>query len=145
MPRCSTTSVSRASVKIARLADRPEALPTVAGWFSSEWPDHPVDLSQGCVLVACEAGEPLGTVSLRAHALDGHPQLAPGLGGLYVAPAHRRRGVASALVRAAMTMGNVELYAATAHARGVFERLGWHLFQTVTHEGEALAVYRWRA
>jgi predicted N-acetyltransferase YhbS len=145
-------------MRIARLADHPGAICQLARWFRAQWPDHYGSRSAAeieddfrasslPILLAFEGSEMTGTVALRAHALDGVPQLAPGLGGLYVASAHRNRRIGTELVRAGMRvagdLGYPALYVASAHAGKIFEQLGWETMPSVMHNGEAMAIYRW--
>jgi N-acetylglutamate synthase-like GNAT family acetyltransferase len=77
------------------------------------------------------------------------PQLAPGLGGLYVDAPRRTRGIWTELVRAAMAtarrMGFETVYTVTATAGGILERLGWERIEAVRHHEEQLTLYRWAA
>jgi len=58
-----------------------------------------------------------------------HRDLSPWLSGLFVTPAARGQGVASALVRhlveRSTRIGIDHLYLYTSSARGLYERLGW--------------------
>lgn len=73
------------------------------------------------------------------------PAYHPGLGGLLVVAQHRGRGIGTALVRAGMNLareqGYERVYATTVTARGILERLGWQLVQTVAHGDEQLLLY----
>lgn len=146
-------------MRIEKLVDHPHAVALLARWFKAEWPAYyalrtATDVEDDFraaplpILLALEGEEPLGTVALRGQALDGFPQLAPGLGGLYVAAAHRGRGVGAALVlegmRVARELGHREIYAATVHAGGLFVRCGWQAAQTVWHDAQEVTIYRWR-
>src|SRR4051812_48258780 len=105
-------------VQIAFLADRPDAIPTLARWFRGQWPDYYAARTQADVegdfrrelnraslpvrLVAVdEDGAVAGTVVLRERAIDGRPERGPGVGGLYVDGPRRGRGIGTELVRAA--------------------------------------------
>jgi N-acetylglutamate synthase-like GNAT family acetyltransferase len=71
----------------------------------------------------------LGTAALRASDLHGREDLGPWLGGVYVLPAFRRRGVASALCAAVESktraMGIRRLYLFTLDQAPLYARLGW--------------------
>ena len=73
-----------------------------------------------------------------------HPDLAPWLAGLYVAPDARGRGVGSALVqyvvRQAAAMGAGRLYLYTASARGFYERLSWQPIGEEWYLDEAVTI-----
>jgi GNAT superfamily N-acetyltransferase len=86
----------------------------------------------------------LGVVSLIENNLDTRPDLGPWLAGTYVAPPHRGRGVASALVRHAVgearRMGIARLYLYTAAARGLYEKLGWRPIAEDAHAGRPITI-----
>jgi GNAT superfamily N-acetyltransferase len=155
-------------VRIELLADRIDCIPELARWFHRQWPDYyagrtPADVERDfhdelnrtslpLRLVAFEDGGGAdvlaGTVVLRERAIgDSHPQYAPGLGGLYVHPPCRGRGVGTELVRAATAtaqhLGFQALYTATATAGGMLQRLRWERVEAVSHNGEWLTIYRW--
>jgi GNAT superfamily N-acetyltransferase len=152
-------------IEIAFLAGHPDCIPTLARWFRDEWPGYYGDRPLADIeddfrreshrdvlpirLVAFEDGVLAGTAVLRDSALDGHEDYSPGLGGLYVHPSMRSRGVASALIAACTRLAGEldlgDLYTATATAQGLVERLGWRRIATLRHESEKLAIYRFRA
>lgn len=148
-------------IEIAFLVDYPEGIPTLTHWFRAQWPAYyaartPADIAQDfCAeakrdglpvrLVAFADGELAGTITLRDQATWTLPAYHPGLGGLLVAAQHRGRGIGSALVSAGMNVareqGYAQVYATTVTARGILERLGWKLVQTVAHGDEQLLLY----
>lgn len=148
-------------IEIAFLVDYPEAIPTLTHWFRAQWPAYyaartPADIAQDfCAeatldglpvrLVAFADGELAGTITLRDQATWTLPAYHPGLGGLLVVAQHRGRGIGTALVSAGMNVareqGYEQVYATTVTARGILERLGWKLVQTVAHGDEQLLLY----
>ena len=145
------------------LADHPGAIPTLAAWFRAQWPDYYAQRSLTDIardfreearrdglplrLLALVDGELAGTIVLRDRALTTLPESHPGLGGLFVTPRHRARGVGSALVRAGMdaarAQGFAVVYATTAVAGGILARQGWVISKAVVeHNDEQLALYR---
>jgi len=72
--------------------------------------------------------------ALPEHDLPGHEQLTPWLGGMFVRPQHRRRGVGTALCRAleekAWLMGFPVLYLFTLDQQRLYARLGWQHLQS---------------
>lgn len=149
-------------IKIAFLADHMDAIPVLARWFCAQWPDYfagrplteiELDFYEDANrerlptrLVAFVDNELAGTIVLRERAFGGLAAYTPGLGGLYVAEAYRRRGVGAALINAGMELSRAQgyktVYAATSVAHGLFTRLGWTLFETVTEGNEQLGIYR---
>lgn len=148
--------------QIAYLAEHPETIPTLTGWFRAQWPDYfagrtPQDIAQDFYaeanrnrlpvrLVVFADGTLAGTIMLRDQAIQTLPEYHPGLGGLFVPERYRGRGIGTELVRAGMNVageqGYESLYATTISARGILERLGWRLVKTLTHNDEQLALYR---
>jgi len=152
-------------VEIAFLADRPQAIPSLAAWFIAEWPEYygkraRADVEQDfreCLntqrlpigLVAYDDGAPCGVIVLRESAMTDLPQYRPGLGAFYVAASHRNRGIGAQLVRAgigvARGLGHSAIYATTGRAGKIFERSGGQDLGTILHRGQALTLYRWEA
>lgn len=150
-------------IDIAFLLDAPAAIPTLAQWFRAEWPgyyggrtladiaqDFHADANRDVLptrLVAFVEGVLAGTVCLREHPMTSLPEYRPGLGGLLVPAQYRGRGIGSELVRAAMEVAQVQgyqqLYATTATAGNIFQRLGWEQIQTLAHDGQQLGLYRY--
>jgi RimJ/RimL family protein N-acetyltransferase len=147
---------------IGFLADYLDTIPTLAKWFRNQWPDYYADRSQEEVeqgffedasyshlpirLIAFESNELAGTIILRERGSLTLPGFQPELGGLYVVEAHRGHGIGTELVRAGMKLaldqGYETVYATTATAAGILERLGWEFIQTIVHHDEQLLLYR---
>lgn len=99
------------------MADHQEAVPVVARWIYDEWSFlYPEMTLQDVVhvmrervnkeklpltLVALEAEEPVGTVSLKMFDMETRSDLLHWLTSLYVAEPWRRRGIGSRLLEAA--------------------------------------------
>jgi predicted N-acetyltransferase YhbS len=79
--------------------------------------------------VAHEGDQALGTAALRKFDLEGREDLGPWLGGVFVLPNHRGRGIASELCRIvegkAHDQGVSRLYLCTHGRESLYERLGW--------------------
>lgn len=140
---------------IVAVSDRPELAPLVAAWRVAAFFDYPggytVERMTELILepsvgpketfVLFDQDEPVGTAALIRSDLETRPDLTPWLAGLWVQPAFRRRGHATALVRqveafaAAASVPVLWLYTATAEP--LYARLGWEragLEQEGSHE-----------
>jgi GNAT superfamily N-acetyltransferase len=80
-----------------------------------------------------------GTAALRIHDLEGREDLTPWLGGVYVLPEFRRRGIASALCRAveekARRLGFQQLFLFTLDQQALYQSLGWRPHQPAVWRG----------
>jgi predicted N-acetyltransferase YhbS len=89
--------------------------------------------SLSLALVASAAGELLGMGALREHDLPGHEQFTPWVGGMFVRPQHRRRGVGVAICHAleekAWLISFSILYLFTLDQQQLYARLGWQHLQ----------------
>src|SRR5438874_305138 len=101
-------------------------------------------------LVAVRAGlavncrELVGMVSLKFHDMDTRPDLDPWLGGLFVLPEWRNRGVGTILMHRATQEAhrlNVpRLYLWTHSAERLYHRLGWKVVERTNYFGKEAAV-----
>jgi len=148
------------AVRIALLADHPEALSTVASWEQAEWGHLMPDVSLEQITHAFERranrdhvpitllgykGEELvGTASLVIHDMSIHRDLSPWLAIVYVDPPHRGVGYGSALVRGVMDrasdLGFGQVYLFTPDQMAFYRRLGWEVLERVDYRGERVAV-----
>lgn len=92
--------------------------------------------------IAHRDGTAAGTAALRTSDLDGREDLGPWLGGVYVEPGFRGRGIASALcqvvVDKARDLGFRRLFLFTIDRQSLYTRLGWREFErTVWRERAA--------
>ncbi|WP_407177475.1 GNAT family N-acetyltransferase [Bradyrhizobium sp. STM 3562] len=87
------------------------------------------DQSRGVGLIAKADGEPIGTCLLVESEIEPNHDVSPWLAGLFVVPAHRRKGAGAVLVRAiedqARQRGFSRLHLYTTDVAGYYERLGW--------------------
>ncbi len=147
-------------VWIESIADHLDLVATIAEWHWAEWGHADpggslASWTEGLrrrtnreriptTYVALDGGELLGSATLVEHDMATRRDLSPWLAGLYVAPAHRGRGVGSALVRHAVrraaAMGVGRLYLYTGPARGFYERLGWRPIADEWYEGQPVVV-----
>ena len=95
-------------------------------------------------LVGLQAGELVGMVSLKFHDMDTRPDLDPWLGGLFVLPEWRNRGVGTILMHRATQEAhrlNVpRLYLWTHSAERLYHRLGWKVVERTNYFGKEAAV-----
>jgi GNAT superfamily N-acetyltransferase len=146
---------------ITYLADHPHLIPQLAVLHFDEWAylrpgetleERIVRLTATCgrnaipsVFVAIDdTGELLGSAELIVCDMDERPELTPWLAGVYVVADRRGRGLATALVRRveqeAAALGVERLYLYTPSAEGLYERLGWELFERCDHLGHQVAL-----
>jgi predicted N-acetyltransferase YhbS len=90
--------------------------------------------------IAHDKGAVLGTAALRVLDLHGFEQFTPWLGGVFVLPEYRCRGIGSALclhVEAqAARMGYSQLYLFTLDQQALYGKLGWKHLQETQWNGE---------
>jgi GNAT superfamily N-acetyltransferase len=95
-------------------------------------------------LVGLHGGELVGMVSLKFHDMDTRPDLDPWLGGLFVIPEWRNRGVGTMLMHRATEEArrlNVpQLYLWTHTAEALYRKLGWQLVERSNYFGKEAAV-----
>ncbi len=89
--------------------------------------------------VAHSDDELLGTASLRVHDLDGREDLTPWLGGVFVTPACRRKGIGVALCHAveskALALGYRTLHLFTFDKQHWYSKQGWQMADTCAWRG----------
>lgn len=88
--------------------------------------------------------ELVGMVSLKFHDMDTRPDLDPWLGGLFVLPEWRNRGVGTMLMRRATEEArrlNVpQLYLWTHTAERLYHKLGWQVVERANYFGKEAVV-----
>ncbi len=133
-----------AGIAIVDLRERPADVPTLAAWLKAAFAANrphvtaevygarlragaAADLPRTWVAVAGD--QPVGCARLVAADHADRPDLSPWLASVFVAPAWRRRGIASALVRtvqaAARAGGYPALYLYTPDQARLYARLGF--------------------
>lgn len=148
------------TIRIESITDHLDLVETIARWHWEEWgesdPSGSLELwTEGLrgranrdriptTYVALEGDELLGSVTLVEHDMSTRRDLSPWLAGVYVAPPHRGRGVASTLVRHAVRraagMGVGRLYLYTRSAQGLYEQLGWRPIGEELYEGRPVTI-----
>lgn len=144
---------------IRLLEERPDASAVLAEWFMAEWPDYHRNRSLADVasrfrlspqgqetLIAELDGELVGTVAIRG-TWETAPEIPPPwIGGLFVAPEHRGRGIGMALidaaVRAVAARGDDTVHMAIRVDPSSFEQRGWRIVGTVFAGDDQVTVVR---
>jgi GNAT superfamily N-acetyltransferase len=152
----------RTSLRIAHLADYPEAIPVIRRWFEQEWaayysPGGPGDAEQDLLAYASRGTLPVGLIAfdddqlcgiaaLKAHSLSTHTHLSPWAAAGLVLPTFRGRGIGASLLQAleevARGFGYATMYCGTATAIGLLERNGWQFRERVRYDGEDVSIYQ---
>jgi GNAT superfamily N-acetyltransferase len=142
------------------MTDRPDLAPLVARWRVKAFFDYPggwtVEDMTARILappigpketfVLFDGDQPAGTAGLVRQDLASRPDLTPWLAGVFVEPAFRGRGHASALVRrvetfaAAAGVRTFWLYTSTAEA--LYASLGWERVAEEQEQGHPVALMR---
>ena len=145
---------------ITALSDQPGLAPLVARWKVAAFFNYPGGytveemtalmlapaIGPEETLILYDAGEPVGTAALVHSDLDTRPDLTPWLAGVWVEPAFRNRGHASALVRhveafaLASRVPTIWLY--TVRAEPLYRKLGWERCGTERDQGHDVALMK---
>ncbi|MBZ8141004.1 GNAT family N-acetyltransferase [Rubrivivax gelatinosus] len=149
------------AAQVVPLAERPDLIPLIRGWFEAEWPawygpggpGQALHDLQACAqhdalplgLVARLDNHPCGFMALKRDGLASLPHLGPWVGAAVVLPGLRRLGIGRALLleleRRAAALGETRLYCATATAASLLQHCGWRRLERVAHGGEMLDLY----
>ena|SRR5258708_4485530 len=142
---------------IVAISDRPDLAPAVARWLVDEFGypgSRTLDEMTALILspprgpeetfVLFDHDKPVGTASLAHDDLASRRDLTPWLAGVFVEPASRGRGFATALVRqveAFATAASVPtLWLYTWTAEPLYARLGWQRVGVETNRGEEVVL-----
>jgi GNAT superfamily N-acetyltransferase len=151
----------KSTVQVRNFVECPEAIPQVAEMLFNQWfVSRPGKTLEGLIaqmrqgrddaipvgLIGFVDGEPAGTVSLLDQDLEPCGDLRPWLAGLLVAPHHRKKGVADALVRrvqsVARDLGEKEVYLWT-EIPALYEGYGWTIVPEIK-SGPNTVLMRWQ-
>ena len=144
--------------RIELLADHLDLLPLLAEWHFREWSHlRPGETLQDGVrrlrectrpggipstFVAIADGQLIGSASLVRNDMEIRMTLSPWLSDVYVAPAHRRRGVGSMLVRRVVEeaeglgVPRLFLFTTSRENERLYARLGWSVRERVEFRGK---------
>ena len=147
-------------MRVAPLVERPDLVEQVSAWGFAEWghlnPGQTleartarirgkmnVDRVPVAFVALDEEDRIVGTASLIFDDLDGDPRN-PWLASVFVPPEHRKKGIASALVRTvedtARRFGYSRLYLFTSSAPTLYAGLGWRALEQRDYRGEHIQV-----
>ncbi len=147
-------------MRIVPLVERPDLVEQVSAWGFAEWghlnPGQTleqrtvrirgkmnVDRVPIAFVALDEEDQIAGTASLIFDDLEGDPRN-PWLASVFVPPEHRKKGIASALVRtvedAARRLGYSRLYLFTSSAPTLYAGLGWRALEQRDYRGEHIQV-----
>ncbi len=148
---------------IELLADRPEAMPLVAGWYFAEWghlnPSATLERVRAKLLASMNRDaipltvlavideEVVGAAQLKYREMPMFPEKEHWLGGVYVAPEHRGHAIAARLadsvVETARNLGVKTLHIQTERLDGgLYARLGWTPVEQVNRGPDVLVMQR---
>ncbi len=148
-------------VTIGLLADRPELIDALALAYEAQWPswygadgrgDAHADMTARarrdgvpCGVVAADGDRAVGACALAEESMSRRGEFGAWIVGLWIAPEHRRKGLALKVLEAAVgqagALNIAEVRAGTAAAAGVFIRAGWSELAPVLHEGEEIRIF----
>lgn len=153
---------SSAGLRIAWLADRPDAVPVLAEWFAREWGDLdarntvagfrarlPLRATRERLpmcLLGMLRGCVVATASLKYREIEYAPDADFWLGSVYVREDVRGCGHGRAMVAAAEAQAAAKsfspLYLYTSGKEGLYEALGWRVVGQAIVDGKPAAVMR---
>ena len=109
-------------------------------WFEKHLGDEPIPTT----FVAVSGQTLFGSASLVERDLSIREHLKPWLASVFVAPEHRRQGIASSLVNRvveeAERLGVEILYLFTPDQENLYARLGWVPFERLNHRNEDIVI-----
>jgi GNAT superfamily N-acetyltransferase len=154
------SSMSEA-LQIALLADHPEVIPVLKGWYETEWrgyygPGGPGNAEEDLRAFARRDGLPVGVVAfqegavcgiaaLKSASIESHAHLMPWAAAGMVAPDQRGRGIGARMLQAlegvARDLGFDRIYCGTGTSESLLLRGGWKLVERIVHDGEDLSIF----
>lgn len=142
-------------MKILCIADCPHLLETVVDWERGEWGDEWAELAMSATArdrvpttyVALDGNEIVGCVMFVKYDMMTRKDLTPWLGGLFVPPKFRGRGIATKLVDhvllKAKDVGIGTLWLYTSSSRNLYARIGWMFVEELEYMDEIVTLMRY--
>ena len=147
-------------LRFAYLADHPEWISTLAGWFYAEWGGRIAgqkvklfeERLQGrlnrdklpLTLIAFAEDEMVASASLKIQEMGTHPRYLHWLGSVYVKQSFRRKGIGTQLVEHASQVASglrvASLFLYTHGHEDFYARLGWHVVERAQYHGRRVAI-----
>lgn len=141
--------------RLAYLAEHPEHVDTIAGWWHDEWAEMSgldldgwrvaakrqlqTDAIPLGVVALDDDGALAGVASLVDHEATGFPPAEPRLANVYVPAEHRHQGLGSALTERiadeAARLGVEDLWLYTNSQERLYARLGWTTTEHFVKQG----------
>lgn len=142
------------------LANHPELLPELAGWFYDEWGRKESDNSlekttlrlqkrlnvdrAPLTLVGFLNGEAVASASLKIGEMETHPHYKHWLGAVYIRPDYRGQGLGFEIVNHATSIAaNIKIspiYLYTHSHESFYDRLGWRTIERPFYHGRRVAL-----
>ncbi len=152
--------MSKDELNFVFLADRPDAISTVAQWYYEQWGRVPGNSVEQTIerikgklncdqppfhILAISKDRVLGVAQFKLREMSIYPEKEFWLGSLFVSPEFRGYGIGSALaeeiVVIAKKFGVKEIYLQTeALDGGLYKRLGWKTIETIENNSVLVAV-----
>ena len=154
-------------IRIDYLANHPGLAEQLARWSWAEWQwiyeqrgqtfadglkNYRDRTNVDCLalaLVALTSDEQLvGTVSLKLQDLEVRPEIENWLGGMFVDPRWRRRGIATLLMGRAVAeagklgLKELHLWATAREAEALYLKVGWEIVERTEYGGRAIVIMR---
>ena len=97
-------------------------------------------------VVALRDGTVCGVAALKTESIASHRHLSPWAAAGFVRRSERGRGIGALLLsrleQEARKLGYPCVYCGTSTAESLLIRGGWQVIERITHEGQALGIYR---
>jgi len=148
------------SISIDYLANHQQHIPTLAQWQQNQWSNisphltiqkridfmqkHPAKAYIPTTCIALLNNELMGSASLVENDMKDYANYGPWLASVYVAPEHRRKGAATALIEKIITQSRLlnyeRLFLFTPDQHDFYAQRGWKLFEQTRYHNESIDI-----